>query len=587
MKSFFKYVLATVTGIVISAVVLFIITLGIIGAIVSSASSEKETVVNDNSILYVSFDHSISERTVENPFGSLDIPGYNIKNLGLDDIIARIKNAKSDSKIKGIYMNLSTVSTGFASLKEIRDVLLDFKTSGKFIVSYNENYTQKAYYLASVADKIYVNPEGAIDFKGLASSTMFMKDAFDKFGVDMQVVKVGTFKSAVEPFFLNEMSPANRLQVTSYLGSIYDTFIQEISTSRKITPDSLKNIASNYLVRNSDDAVKYKLADAKLYKDELIAELKKRVGVDAKDDLSVVSLLDYKSKANDTSGDANVAVLYAEGEIVGGEGETGEIGSEKISRELRKLREDDDVKAVVFRVNSPGGSALASDVIWREVELTKKVKPVIVSMGDYAASGGYYISAAADSIFAENNTITGSIGVFGVIPNFKNLLNNKIGVHFDGVKTGKFSDLGMVPDRPLTAEERDIIQMEVNHVYQTFMKRVSDGRKITIAQVDTIGQGRVWTGKQALEIGLVDRIGGIEDAIKSAAKKAKLDKYAIKQYPAKEDPFTSFLSSSKEKVQVWMAKEQMGEFYNYFNIIKNVSTQSGIQAKLPYTIEIH
>ncbi|WP_293928214.1 signal peptide peptidase SppA [Sphingobacterium sp. UBA6320] len=587
MRSFFKYVLATVTGIVISTVVLFVIALGIIGALVTSASSEKEVIVKDNTLLYLTFNHAISERSVENPFGSLDIPGYNLKNLGLDDILARIRNAKEDGKIKGIYMDASTIATGFASLKEIRDALLDFKSSGKFIVAYNESYSQKAYYLASVADQIYVNPEGTIDFKGLASSTMFMKDAFDKFGVDMQVVKVGTFKSAVEPYFLNEMSAANRLQVNSYLGSIYDSFIQEISTSRKMSADSLRNIAHNYLVRNADDAVRYKLADAKFYKDELISELKKKLNVSAKDDLSVVSLMDYKSKTNTSSETSQVAVLYAEGAIVSGEGSKDEIGSDKISRELRKLRENEDVKAVVFRVNSPGGSALASDVIWREVELTKKVKPIVVSMGDYAASGGYYISAAADSIFAENNTITGSIGVFGVIPNFKNLLNNKIGVHFDGVKTGKFSDLGMVPDRPLTAEERDIIQMEVNRVYQTFMKRVSDGRKITVAQVDTIGQGRVWTGKQALEIGLVDRIGGIDDAIKSAAKKAKIAQYAVKQYPAKDDALSMFLNSSKEKVQIWMAQQQMGEFYNYFNVIKNVSSQTGIMAKLPYSIEIH
>jgi protease-4 len=587
MRSFFKYVLATVTGIVISTVVLFVIALGIIGALVTSASSEKEVIVKDNTLLYLTFNHAISERSVENPFGSLDIPGYNLKNLGLDDILARIRNAKEDGKIKGIYMDASTIATGFASLKEIRDALLDFKSSGKFIVAYNEGYSQKAYYLASVADQVYVNPEGTIDFKGLASSTMFMKDAFDKFGVDMQVIKVGTFKSAVEPYFLNEMSAANRLQVNSYLGSIYDSFIQEISASRKMSADSLRNIANNYLVRNADDAVRYKLADAKLYKDELISELKKKLNVATKDDLSIVSLMDYKSKTNTSSETSQVAVLYAEGAIVSGEGSKDEIGSDKISRELRKLRENEDVKAVVFRVNSPGGSALASDVIWREVELTKKVKPIIVSMGDYAASGGYYISAAADSIFAENNTITGSIGVFGVIPNFKNLLNNKIGVHFDGVKTGKFSDLGMVPDRPLTAEERDIIQMEVNRVYQTFMKRVSDGRKITVAQVDTIGQGRVWTGKQALEIGLVDRIGGVDDAIKSAAKKAKIAQYAVKQYPAKDDALSMFLNSSKEKVQIWMAQQQMGEFYNYFNVIKNVSSQSGIMAKLPYSIEIH
>lgn len=588
MKSFFKYVLATITGIVISFVVLFIVLMGIIGAIISSASSDQEIVVKSNSVLYLSFDYDITERSEANPLGSLNLPGYSTKNIGLDDILARIKYAATDGNIKGIYLDASHIGVGFASLKEVRDELLAFKKTGKFVVAYNAGYDQKAYYVASIADKVYVNPQGTIDFRGLASSTMFYKDLLDKVGVEMQIVKVGTFKSAVEPYFLNKMSDPNRLQVTSYLGSIYSTFINEIAVSRNIAADSLRAIANDYRVRDADDAVKYKLADAKLYKDELLSDLRKRLKISEKDEISFVSLLDYNKKVKDDASGSEVAVLYAAGEIVDGEGTgPGQIGGDKFSRELRKLREDDAVKAVVLRVNSPGGSALASDIIWREVILTKKVKPVIVSMGDLAASGGYYISAAADSIFAEPTTITGSIGVFGVIPNFQNLMNNKIGVHYDGVKTGKFADLMTSFDRPLTAEERDIIQREVDKVYGTFTKVVADGRKLSIADVDSIGQGRVWTGAQGLNNKLVDRLGNLDAAIQAAAKKANLSKYKVSQYPEKEDPFTSILNNSKEKVQVWVAKEQMGEYYRYFDVMKKATAQTGVQARLPYSVEIH
>ncbi|MGE8422948.1 signal peptide peptidase SppA [Sphingobacterium siyangense] len=588
MKSFFKYVLATITGIVISFVVLFIVLMGIIGAIISSASSDQEIVVKSNSVLYLSFDYDITERSEANPLGSLNLPGYSTKNIGLDDILARIKYAATDGNIKGVYLDASHIGVGFASLKEVRDELLAFKKTGKFVVAYNAGYDQKAYYVASTADKVYVNPQGTIDFRGLASSTMFYKDLLDKVGVEMQIVKVGTFKSAVEPYFLNKMSDPNRLQVTSYLGSIYNTFINEIAASRNIAADSLRAIANDYRVRDADDAVKYKLADAKLYKDELLSDLRKRLKISEKDEISFVSLLDYNKKIKDDASGSEVAVLYAAGEIVDGEGTgPGQIGGDKFSRELRKLREDDAVKAVVLRVNSPGGSALASDIIWREVILTKKVKPVIVSMGDLAASGGYYISAAADSIFAEPTTITGSIGVFGVIPNFQNLMNNKIGVHYDGVKTGKFADLMTSFDRPLTAEERDIIQREVDKVYGTFTKVVADGRKLSIADVDSIGQGRVWTGAQGLNNKLVDRLGNLDAAIQAAAKKANLSKYKVSQYPEKEDPFTSILNNSKEKVQVWVAKEQMGEYYRYFDVMKKATAQTGVQARLPYSVEIH
>lgn len=588
MRSFFKYVLATITGILVSFVILFIVFMGIIGAIISSASSDQEVVVKSNSVLFLSFDYEITERSEANPLGSLNLPGYTTKSIGLDDILERIRYAATDGNIKGIYIDAGSIGTGFASLKEIRDELQTFKKTGKFVVAYNAGYNQKAYYVASIADKVYVNPQGTVDFRGLASSTMFYKDLLDKVGVEMQIVKVGTFKSAVEPFFLNQMSDPNRLQVSSYLGSIYDTFINEISASRKIAADSLRAIADGYLVRNADDAVRYKLADAKLYKDELLSDLRKRLHMGEKEEIPFVSLLDYNKKIKSDVSSSEIAVLYATGEIVDGEGKgPGEIGGDKLSRELRALREDDAVKAVVLRINSPGGSALASDIIWREVVLTKKVKPVIVSMGDVAASGGYYIAAAADSIFAEPTTITGSIGVFGVIPNFQNLMNNKIGVHYDGVKTAKFADLMTTFDRPLTAEERDIIQKEVDKVYTTFTGVVAGGRKLSVAAVDSIGQGRVWTGMQGVNNKLVDRLGNVETAIRAAAKKANLSKYKVAKYPEKEDPFTSILNNSKEKVQAWVAREQMGEYYRYFDVIKKATAQSGVQARLPYTVEIY
>lgn len=585
---FVKHIFATIIGVLVTFVIIFVVFLVFIGALVQQSTSQSAAIVPDNSVLYMSLDHEIVEKTESNPFGDLNIPGYGAsKSIGLNDILKRIQAAKEDDNIKGIYLNPSTINVGFASLKEIRDALVDFKTSKKFIVAYSEMYSQKAYYLASVADKIYVNPEGAIDFRGLSSSVVFMKDALDKLGVEMQVVKVGTYKSAVEPFLLNEMSSANREQVTSYLNSIYASFLTDIAEGRKISTDSLDRIADAFLVRNAEDAVKYKFADAKLYKDELLDEIKDRLKVEKDKDISAVSLLTYSPKEKENSSKNKIAVLYAYGNIVDGEGTTGDIGGDKLSRQLRKLRKDDDIKAVVLRVNSPGGSALASDIIWREVELTRKVKPVMVSMGDYAASGGYYIAAAADSIFAEKGTLTGSIGVFGMIPNFKGLLNDKLGIHIDEVSTGKFSNLMSDMDRPMTAEERSIVQLEVDRIYNTFMKRVADGRKISVQRVDSIGQGRVWTGNQALELGLVDKIGNVERAVQAAAYKAKLADYAIVELPEKEDPFSSILSTSKEKIKTWLFAEELGDYQKYIYDIRNALQHTGMQARIPYTIEIY
>lgn len=589
MKSFFKYVLATITGIIISSVLLFLIFIAIVGYLVSSVSPTTEAVTPSNAVLLVTLDHNITEKTEPNPFEGLDMPGYNnMRSIGLNDILSRIQAAKEDANIKGIYLNVKGVNTGFATMKAIRDAIENFKESGKFVLAYSDNYTQKGYYLSSVANEVYLHPEGGLDFRGLASSVMFFKDALTKLGVEMQVLKVGTYKSAVEPYLLNAMSDANREQVGSYLESIYSTFVGDIARSRKLTADTVRAVANAYAIKYPEDAVSLHFVDSLMYKDQLLAKIRGKLAIDDKKDIPTISLLDYKNSPASGKGSADrVAVLYAYGAIVDGEGTTGEIGGDKLSRELRDLRNDDKVKAIVLRVNSPGGSALASDVIWREVDLTKKVKPVVVSMGDYAASGGYYIAAAADSIFADPTTLTGSIGVFGVIPNFQKLFNEKLGVHFDAVKTAKYADMDVDMDRPLTEEEKGIIQGSVNRVYQVFMKRVADGRKMSIADVDSIGQGRVWTGAQAVDLKLVDRLASLDEAVKAAAKKAKISDYRVFEYPRTKDPFAEIWSVSKEKVQAMFIDEELGEYAKYLKELRKVTSQTGIQARIPYLVEIY
>lgn len=587
MKEFFKIAFASMVGVILSAIFLFIVFLVFIGVIIGSASQDKKANISANTVMHISLNYSINERTSKNPLQRFDFLGFKgSKSLGLNDILASIKKASSDDNIDGIYLDLSGLQAGLATAEEIRNALIDFKKSGKFILAYSEVYTQGAYYLASVADKIYLNPEGLLEFKGFSSEITFFKGALDKLDIEAQIIKVGTYKSAVEPFILNKMSEPNRLQVNSFLSSMYGNFLGKISESRKIQKDSLFTIANDLKVQNASDAVKYKLADGLRYKDEVLDELKSRTGTDKKKDVKSISIEEYSSDDNNTGSSNNrIAVIYASGEITGGEGNDETIGSERISRAIRKARTDDKIKAVVLRVNSPGGSALASDVIWREVVLTKKVKPFIVSMGDVAASGGYYIACAADSIFAQPNTITGSIGVFGIIPNMKNFFNNKLGVTFDGVKTGKFSDLGSIT-RPLTSSETLIIQREVNRIYGSFVKKVSEGRKKSPAYVDSIGQGRVWSGTQALQNGLVDRLGDIDNAIHSAAKMAKLDEYKVVSYPAQKEPLESLFGDTADQLKDYFTKLQLGDQYTYYSQLKSALSFTGVQARLPYTISI-
>ncbi|QEK50659.1 signal peptide peptidase SppA [Pedobacter aquae] len=585
MKQFFKFVFASMLGFFLTLLIFTVIVIGGITALVSS--TEKTAEVKENSILYVNLNFPITERSEANPFEDVDFgPLKSEKVLGLNDILKSIKNAKDDDKIKGIYLDVSYVSTGMATMEEIRNELINFKKSGKFIIAYSEVYSQGSYYLASVANKVYLNPQGILELKGFSSQISFFKGALEKLAIEPQIIKVGTYKSAVEPFILESMSDANKQQMTALLGSLFENFTKGIATSRKIPQDSVYAIANQLQSRSPEDAVKLKLVDALKYKDEVLAELKKLTKTDLKDDLTTIGLSDYVSSIKNTStAKDRIAVVYANGDIMGGEGDENTIGSETVSRALRKAREDDKIKAVVLRVNSPGGSALASDVIWREVVLTKKVKPIMVTMGDYAASGGYYIACAADSIFAEPNTITGSIGVFAILPNMKGFFNEKLGVTFDGVKTSEYADLGNI-SRPLTGAEKMLLQKEVNRTYNDFTKRVADGRKISQQYVDSIGQGRVWTGEQAVKLGLVDRIGHIEDAIKAAAKKAKIKEYRIVNYPEKKEGLLGFLDKSGENIKTYFVKQELGDSYIHYKNIKEITQMRGIQAKMPYNLVV-
>jgi protease-4 len=589
MREFFKYVFATVVGVVISLVLFLVFFVVLIVGIVKSSLNEDKVNVSNNSVLFLNLDQAITERTADDPFSKLPVVGSDgNKSIGFNDMIGALHEAKTDDNIKCIYINVTSPQAGFATMREIRNALIDFKTSKKKIIAYSEVYTQGAYYLASVADKVYLNPEGALEFKGLKSQTMFFKGALDKLGIEAQIIRVGNYKSAVEPFFAEKMSDKNREQVTVYLKGLYDTFLDGIAKSRNISTATLSQIADDYKIQQPKDALAYKMVDELKYKDEIIEELKSLSGKDKKSSLSTISINDYArnvAKDKDNSAKNKVAVIYANGDITGGEGSDEQIGSERISRAIRKARLDSSIKAIVLRVNSPGGSALASDVIWREIVLTKKVKPVIASFGDVAASGGYYIACAADSIFVQPNTITGSIGVFGVIPNFQKLFNEKLGITFDGVKTGKYADI-MSTDRPMTPGERLIIQNDVNRVYDSFITRVANGRKRTKAYIDSIGGGRVWVGTDAVRVGLADRTASFNDAIVSAAKKAKIKEYKVVEYPEMLDPFKSLMENTTEKIKTYYTKQELGANYSFYQQIKSAVSRSGIQTRMPFDIKI-
>lgn len=584
MKSFFKYFFATILGVMVSMLLLFFIFAGIGGAMMSAG--DKATEVKEKSILTINFGKTIVDRAPSNPFESFDFAAMQPnQSLGLNKILKAIENAKFDPKIEGIYIEQSGFGGGAATLEEVRNALIDFKTSGKFIVCYGDIYTQKTYYLASIADRIYLNPEGAVEWSGMRSEIMFYKNALEKLGVEPQIIRHGKFKSAIEPFILEKMSPENREQTITYVGSIWNHWVNGISETRNISVENLNMLADKMLITNAQSTIDYKFVDALLYKDQVIDTLKKLTGTKNSKDQPAVSLADYfKAPATVKKKFAKdkIAVVYAQGSIIIGEGGETEIGSEGTSKAIRKARRDSTVKAIVFRINSGGGSALASEVIWREVELANKVKPVIVSMGDVAASGGYYIAAPATAILASPTTITGSIGVFGMYMNVQKLMEKKLGVNVDVAKTNEHADFGST-NRPMTAEERAVAQQGVEDIYKTFIGHVSQGRGITTTQVDEIGQGRVWSGVNAMDIKLIDKFGGLNDAIALAAEKAGLTDYRLTELPAQKSPFDEMMKSfgtASVKNELGMA------FKHYNNIMELVKTQ-GIQARLPYEIELY
>lgn len=591
MKDFFKFTLATVTGIILSSIVLFMIGIVTIFGMVSSA--ETETIVKKNSVMMLDLNGTLAERTENDPLKALfQMTGEESDAYGLDDILASIKKAKENENIKGIYIQATSLGTSYASLQAIRAELEDFKASGKFIVAYADNYTQGLYYLSSVADKVLLNPKGAIEWRGIAATPLFFKDLLQKVGVEMQIFKVGTYKSAVEPFIATEMSPANREQVTEYIGSIWKQVVDGVSVSRKITPDSLNAYADRMLMfYPSEMSVKCGLADTLIYRDDVRDYLKTLVKVGKDDKLPMLGLDEMtnvkKNVPKDKSGNI-VAIYYASGEITDQAGsaasEEGIVG-DKMVRDLRKLKDDDDVKAVVLRVNSPGGSAFASEQIWHAVKELKAKKPVIVSMGDYAASGGYYISCVADTIVAEPATLTGSIGIFGMVPNIKGLAE-KVGVTSDVVKTNKFSDIGNLM-RPFNEDERTLLQMTITQGYDLFVTRCAEGRHLSKEAIEKIAEGRVWTGETALKLGLVDELGGIGKALDIAVKKADLKGYTVLSYPDKKDFLTALLDSKPGNyIETRLLKSKMGDYYKDFGLLKNLEERAFLQARVPFELNI-
>ena len=586
MKSFLKLTLATFVALSIFAMIFLFVIIGIIG----SASSKEPFTLKENSILKLELSNEIVDRAIENPLENFNIQAMKIDGkIGLNTLLKQLFLAKTDDKIKGIYLDLTAIPAGVATMEEIRDAILDFKTSGKFVIAYADYYTQKTYYLASAANKVYVNPEGLVELKGLNAEVMFYTEALKKIGIEPIIIRHGKFKSAVEPFMYTAMSDANKEQTSKFIGTIWDNILDGISKSRNISVDELNRYANEMLITDAKSSLEYKLVDGLKYKDEILSELADSVNVDDFDDINFVSLGNYKEaikfNPDREPTDDRIAIIYATGEINMGEGSNSEIGSDGISEQIRIARKDSTVKAIVLRVNSPGGSALASDIIWREMVLAKAVKPVVVSMGDVAASGGYYIACPADKIFASKNTITGSIGVFGLMWNSSELMNN-IGIHTDGIKTNDHADIGSAT-RKMTEDERAVIQKSVEDIYGTFISHVGEGRGMETADVDSIGQGRVWSGVNAIEIGLIDEFGGLKIAVEEAAKLAKLENYKIMELPKEKDFMEELIKELTGEAKASILQESLGASYRYYNGLNKTLNTKGVQARIPYEIEVY
>ena len=590
MKAFFKQALATMVGIFLIAALFSV--MGIVSLVSIIASGSSETPIKENSILHLNLSGTLTDRTQENPLDKIMNMGEESNAVSLEQAVTALKKAAVNDNIKGVYLEAGTLSAQPATVQELRQALVDFKKSGKWIVSYADSYGKMGYYLSSVADTLLLNPEGSVDFSGLESQPMFFKEVLDKLGIEMQVFKVGTYKSAVEPFICTEMSDANREQITSYLTSVWNNVLIDVAASRNIDVDKLNRLADTQtMFARAQSSVDNGLIDALCYIDQVKDILRSNCNLVNKDDkLSFASISDVANSAKSEEGKGDqIAVYYACGDIVqsasAGLDQEVQIVGEKVVKDLQALRTDPKVKAVVIRVNSPGGSAYASEQIWREVTLLKKEKPVIISMGDAAASGGYYISCASDRIFADPTTITGSIGIFGMVPNVSNLLTKKIGLKFDIVKTNEMADMGTM-SRPFNAAERAQLQKMIEQGYDTFTKRVADGRGMSQDSVKLIAEGRVWTGEQGLKIGLVDELGNLDDAIAYAAKMIESKEYHTVSYPAEEDPFAMILNETKSDYMNNKIKELLGEGYSVYSFVRNVKSADNIQARTPYDIVI-
>ena len=591
MGQFFKFVFATIVGLTLFSVLGFLLLVGLVAA-VGSSSNDKE--VADNSVLELKLNAPLTERGRRSPFAAIS---GQPSTTGLVELRYAIAHAKTDDQIKGILLNLDVVQAGMASLEEVREALLDFKKSGKFVVAYHESASEKSFYLSSVADEIYLHPQGLLEFNGLSSEVMFYKRLFDKVGIEPYIFRVGSFKSAVEPFFRESFSDSARYQTVSFLNSINDHLIGQVAAARNIPVDRLRVISDSMLVHDAPDALRLKMVTKLGYYDEVLDDLRGRLKIDKDKKPSLVSLDDYADdeaseldeKKGKTSGQ-RIAVIYAQGDIVGGKGSDDNIGSDKFAEAIRKARLDDKVKAVVLRINSPGGSSLASDVIYREVVLTKKVKPIIASMSDLAASGGYYIAMACDTIVAHPNTITGSIGVFGVLPNIQPLLADKLGITVDRVRTGKFSDLPTVT-RPLTDFEKKVLQQEVNNIYADFTSKAAEGRHMPVERLRRLASGRVWSGLEAKEVGLVDVLGNYDDALKIAARRAglKTDDYRVQRLPRQRTALENILhmiDGDSDEAKTRALKAELGPLYPAYAQYKLLTQLQGVQARLPYELEL-
>ncbi len=590
MKNFLIYTLATITGIILTSLIFFFVMLASLGAMV--AAGDKPVSISENSVLVLKAGVSIPDRSNPNPFAGVDILDMTFSPVtGLNDILKNLEKAASDTKIKGILIENGLLPSGWAITEEIRNALAKFREeSGKFVIAYSDYVLQQeGYYLSTVADKIYISPGSMVDFKGLTGDVMFYKKALEKLGVEVQVIRHGKFKGAVEPYILDKLSKENEEQIRDYVGSIWNHAIDRMSVSRGIPAVQLNNLADKLAGFVPASAFENRLIDGLLYRDALIDTIKILSGLTTSDKIQLVQMTKY-SKVPDTKKPVvsknRITVIYAAGTIVRGKGNEYNIGGNNYSEVIRKERLDSNVKAIVLRVNSPGGDAVASDNIWRELELAAKVKPVVISMGNYAASGGYYISAPGTKIYSNPTTITGSIGVFGLIPNAGKMLEQKLGITTQSVRTNSYSDFPS-PFRSMSAYEKEIMQMDIEGIYTSFTGKVALGRKMNVASVDSIGQGRVWSGSKALKLGLVDEIGGLKDAINGAADLAGLETYTIRELPAVEDPYTKLLRQLSGEIRMSILKKELGESIRFYNELMEIRHLEGIQARLPYFIEIH